>query len=154
MEKIEKFDNPCHTVLVLKNGSLDVWSLEELKKDNYFYKTNSKIPGFELIDYDKTNIVPIVKDILNRQHTFIEIKYLITIMILSFISLVLILLSGILVYRVDINTPKNEIINSISQFKKEFIEQQQALQTKLTTPEKIQPIIHKNIPNNTTNYAN
>lgn len=154
MEKIEKFDNPCHTVLVLKNWSLDVWSLDELKKDNYFYKTNSKIPGFELIDYDKTNIVPIVKDILNRQHTFIEIKYLITIMILSFISLVLILLSGILIYRVDMNTPKNEIINSISQFKKEFIEQQQALQTKLTTPEKIQPIIHKNIPNNVTNYAN
>lgn len=80
--QIKKMENVVHTVLIIKDGSLDVGELADLDKKNYFYRIHSRIPGFTLIDYDKTDMVPIVKDILNRQNTFIEIKYLKFILIL------------------------------------------------------------------------
>lgn len=67
MEKMEKKEVETHTVLCIKDGALTIGSLDELKKENYFYRVYSRIDGLELIDYDKTNIVPITKDILNRQ---------------------------------------------------------------------------------------
>ena len=69
-------DENINTVFAIKDGMFNYVEKSELSKKNYFYRVHSKIPGVAVIDYDKTNVVPIVKDILNRQNTFIEIKYL------------------------------------------------------------------------------
>lgn len=67
---------PVHTIFVIKNGTIDIGGPEHLDQKRYSYRLHSRIDGVACVDYDKTNITPIVKDILNRQHTFIEIKYL------------------------------------------------------------------------------
>lgn len=102
MEKIEKVETTTHTVLCIKDWALTVWSLDELKKENYFYRVYSRIDGIELIDYDKTNIVPITKDILNRQWTFLEIKLLRVLLILIGLNLLWLVVIGFIV-------PQNKI---------------------------------------------
>jgi len=113
--QLRKIDLPIHTVLIIKDGSLDIGDIKIREDKNYFYRVNSRIDGFALIDFDKTNMVPITKDILNRQHTFIEIKYLKFILIISF----LILIGMIVVWFVvpkeipTFDTAKTEILTEI-----------------------------------------
>lgn len=77
-EILEKIDpKKIHTVFYIKNGVLhkgDV--ISELSKKNYKYRLYSLIEGIALIDYDKTDARPLVKDILNRTGEFLEIKLL------------------------------------------------------------------------------
>lgn len=66
--------------LMIENGVLRSPDEKELKKENQFYRITGKVEGssytYVIIDYDKTKIRPFVKDILNRQEMFIEIKLL------------------------------------------------------------------------------
>lgn len=119
MEQFTKIEEDIHTVLVIKDGSIAIWTKEELDKKNYFYKIHSKVPGIAVIDYDKTDMVPIVKDILNRQHTFIEITLLWRIIIFSMINIVGLIVIGLMVYKIDpnIEPQKVEIISEINKLR-------------------------------------
>jgi hypothetical protein len=65
---------------MIENGIIRSPDENELKKANQFYRITGKVDGsnytYVIIDYDKTKIRPFVKDILNRQEMFIEIKLL------------------------------------------------------------------------------
>lgn len=115
LEPIVKNPNDIHTVLVIKDGSLDVWKLEDLTSKNYFFQVHSRINWFALIDYDKTDTVPIVKDILNRQNTFIEIKFLRILLILAWLILIWVVTVGILIPlgKPDFQPVKDELIKAI-----------------------------------------
>lgn len=120
MEPIQKKESDIHTVLILKNWSLEVWEKSDLDRKNYFYQVHSKIDWFALIDYDKTDTVPIVKDILNRQNTFIEIKYLRILMILSGFMMVWMIALWIIIplQKVSFDPAKIEILNEIKKLQK------------------------------------
>lgn len=42
--QLKKWDNQVHTVLIVKDGSLDVGDISDLEKKNYFYRIHSKVP--------------------------------------------------------------------------------------------------------------
>lgn len=66
--------------IMIENGVIRSPDEKELKKENQFYRITGKVDDsnytYVIIDYDKTKIRPFVKDILNRQEMFIEIKLL------------------------------------------------------------------------------
>lgn len=76
-EEIEKIDpKNIHTLYFIKNGVLHIWDLSELEKKNYKYRLYSLAEWIAVIDYDKTDARPLIKDILNRTGEFLEIKLL------------------------------------------------------------------------------
>jgi hypothetical protein len=145
MEEIKKIDLPIKTLFVIKDGAFDVGSLDELDKKNYTYRLHSRIDGVAIIDYDKTDIVPVVKDIFNRQNTFIEIKYLRFILIICGILFVFCVILVFMTYKtmsINFLAEKTEILQSINKIN---------LQppTNIITPTPIiqqTPIIHRNTP--------
>jgi len=108
-------DGKIKTVFVIKNGSVSVGSIEELKKKNYFFRLHSRVDGVAVIDYDKTDMTPFVKDILNRQNQFVEIKYLKGCVALLAFLIVLVIGSAYIVYWKNswFDVQKNEIVNEI-----------------------------------------
>ena len=67
----------------IKNGIIHYkeWLNRDMRwvkvdRQQIFFRFHSNVEWVDIIDYDKTDIVPLVKDILNRQNQFIEIKYL------------------------------------------------------------------------------
>lgn len=132
-----------HSVFAIKDGMFEMVEKTELDKKNYFYRVHSKVPGVAVIDYDKTNVVPIVKDILNRQNTFIEIKYLRWVIGLNIVLILGLIVVGILIPlgRSNFDIPKTEIITEIRKFGMQAIQQQQGSPTAPTvlTPASTSP---------------
>lgn len=116
-EKVDARIEGINTVLVIKGGCLRIGSLEELKKENYYYQLDSRINGTAMIDYDKTDIVPLVKDVLNRQNTFLEIKLLRVLLVLSGVMILALVVIGLIVphSKPDFTPEKSEIIAAIAQ---------------------------------------
>lgn len=102
-------------VYIIRNGSVEIAKKEELDKKNYFYRLHSRVDWVMIIDYDKTSTVPILKDILNRQHTFIEIKKLNTLIIMMIFSLLLTFIFCMVAYiwRPNFDPVKTEILAEI-----------------------------------------
>lgn len=106
---------------VIKNGSIEIGDEKKLEDKNYFFRLHSNVEWVDIIDYDKTDIVPLVKDILNRQHQFIEIKYLKVLMILVFLVFWTVVAN--LVLKINEKPPnflaeKNEILQELKKFSK------------------------------------
>lgn len=74
--------------LIIENGVIREADEKELKKENQYYRIKWEIAGkdFTIIDYDKNKIRPFIKDYLNRQEMFIEIKLLRIIQIITLLS--------------------------------------------------------------------
>ena len=92
-EKSYGNNGEIHTVFTIKNGTLDRAELTELTKKNYFYRAFSRVDGVALVNYDMTSLVPLTKDILNRQGSFLEIKmlwFVLFILLLNFITVVIV----------------------------------------------------------------
>lgn len=77
-EKNESYWNKgdIHTVFAIKNGCFDKVDKKRLEEKNYFYRLYSKVDWIAIIDFDKNDLIPLTKDILNRQNVFLEIKLL------------------------------------------------------------------------------
>lgn len=160
------------TVFAIKDGMFEMVEKTELAKKNYFYRVHSKVPGVAVIDYDKTNVVPIVKDILNRQNTFIEIKYLRWVIGLNIVLILGLIIVWLLIPlgRSNFDTQKTEIVNEIRKYGMQSLQQKQWTATTPTVltpsststtttpspgynpilPTETTPNNHKNVPS----YAN
>lgn len=142
-EKNESYWNKAdiHTVFAIKNGCFDKVDIKRLEDKNYFYRLYSKVDWIAIIDFDKNDLIPLTKDILNRQNVFLEIKLLkIALFFLAFITLALsvalILIWGIKATNFD--KEKTEILNEISTVSR--IIQQKPIES---------PILTENIPKET-----
>ncbi len=125
-KEIEIDIKTIHTVYAVKDWMFEMVDKTELSKKNYFYRVYSKVAGVAVIDYDKTNIVPIVKDILNRQNTFIEIKYLRWSIWLNIVIMLWLIIIGILIpfWRPTFDTQKTEILWEIRKYWLQAIQKQ------------------------------
>jgi len=106
---------------VIKNGSIEIWDESKLTENKYFFRLHSNVEGVDIIDYDKTDIVPLVKDILNRQNQFIEIKYLKIILIMIFLVFCWVITSVIMVAKIpppNFLVEKNEILTELKKITK------------------------------------
>lgn len=162
-------------ILIIDNGQ--VFNREE-KKGEFFKFLNEKYKvennEFIIYDYDKFKSRPFIKDYLNRQNTFIEIKYLVIILVIWALTL----WSNILFFSFTpwktfyLKDVKTAIVNEILDNNKKLLtplsttgtgtpgqqsEQTQQLPVPVQTIETVQkpvqtqeaPIIHYNIPNDT-----
>lgn len=115
-----------HTVFVIKNGSFDVWTstrdkdgkliFPDLEGKRYVYRLHSRVSGYACVDYDKNSMVPLAKDIFNRQNTFIEITYLKILMGITAASLLLCVIMAFVMWRSstpNFDAPKAEIIKAV-----------------------------------------
>lgn len=144
IDKIDEIDKESiHSVFAIKDWMFEMIEKTELDKKNYFYRVHSKVPGVVVIDYDKTNVVPIVKDILNRQNTFVEIKYLRWVIGLNIVLILGLVIVWILIPfgRSNFDTQKTEIITEIRKYWMNAINQQQWSPTpgQIVTPPKTSP---------------
>jgi len=162
-----------HTVYVIKNGNFDIVDISELDKKNYYYRLYSRVEWVAIINYDMNDMIPITKDILNRQNTFIEIKLLKWMMIIAGVSLLLSVIIAVFVYWIKPSTfdiPKNEILQAIQKMdekqnripiptpKEEIFVPDISTSTTTTRDTGILPVYPENsLPNrkrNTPNYGN
>lgn len=98
-EKIEP--NKIHatrTIIIRENGEIRYGTETDLKWKNDWYQIESKEMRLLLIDYDQTKIRPYIKDILNRQSTFLEIKLLKWIIFI--LVIIYMLVTGMGVYQI------------------------------------------------------
>jgi len=59
------------TIMIRENGEIRLGKAEDLKDKNDWYTIRSRQDNIILLDYDQTKIRPYIKDILNRQGTFL-----------------------------------------------------------------------------------
>ena len=162
-----------HTVYVIKNWNFDIVDISELDKKNYYYRLYSRVEWVAIINYDMNDMIPITKDILNRQNTFIEIKLLKGMMIISGVGLLLMVIVAVFVYGIkptSFDTQKTEILQAIQKMeekqnripiptpKEEIIVPDITTSTTTTKDTGILPVYPENtLPNrkrNTPNYGN
>ena len=162
-----------HTVYVIKNGNFDIVDISELDKKNYYYRLYSRVEWVAIINYDMNDMIPITKDILNRQNTFIEIKLLKGMMIISGVGLLLMVIIAVFVYGIkptSFDTQKTEILQAIQKMEEkqnriaiptpneEIIVPDITTSTTTTKDTGILPVYPENtVPNrkrNTPNYGN
>lgn len=106
---------------IIKNGSIEIWDESKLTDNKYFFRLHSNVEWVDIIDYDKTDIVPLVKDILNRQNQFIEIKYLKITLIMIFLVFCWVITSVIMVAEIpppNFLLEKNEILTELKKVTK------------------------------------
>lgn len=125
---------------IIKNGSIEIGDEKRLSDNHYFFRLHSNVEGVDIIDYDKTDVVPLVKDILNRQNQFLEIKYLKILLIILFLVFAISIASFIFLTRQEKPTfenEKNEIITRIDKLSKvsqvEYVMPQEAVNKINTT---------------------
>jgi len=71
-----------------KDGFISVISKEEFEKNNRNYKAFDHEKNYWFLDKDSKNLIPLVKDILNRKFKFIEVKLLFLVIIMLFIGFI------------------------------------------------------------------
>lgn len=109
-----------HVFLVIKDGILVECDEFEANKDNHFYRVNGAFwdTAYTIIDYDKTKIRPFVKDILNRQDMFIEVKMIKTLTIICGAGLILcVLFFFVLPWKSFFENQNSEIIKKLDAIK-------------------------------------
>ena len=71
-----------------KDGFIEKIDLEEFNKlSNNYFRCYDRNWEYSFINIDSKNFIPYMKDILNRKHKFIEIKYLKIILVFCVINL-------------------------------------------------------------------
>jgi len=69
-----------------KDGFISVISQEEFDKDTRNYKAYDHEQTTGFLDKDSKNVIPLIKDILNRKFKFIEVKLLFLVVIMLFVG--------------------------------------------------------------------
>lgn len=148
-EKKEEKKAPTETIIIRENGEIRIGTAKDLDGKNEWYTLRSKHDGIVLLDYDQTKIRPYIKDILNRQNMFIEIK------LLRFVLYALALLFFMIFWILGFVLMKATTASDIEKIQKTITTEVAKTVQKQVIPPYIPPtetpIIRKNIPSNVSN---
>ena len=131
------------TIIIRENGEIRLGTRDDMKGKNEWYVIHSKQDGLILIDYDQTKIRPYIKDILNRQNMFIEIK------LLRFVLYALGLLFFMIFWILWFVMMKATTVTDLEKLQKTIsTSAQKQIIPPYVPPVETTPIIRKNIPSN------